>query len=434
MTSMKPLARIRFFVALLLAIFSVAGASPSYAQDASPPKAVPSETPDRAWYERWLDPQNNHDFATRKRGAQILLEGYGCGTCEIFEKFSSAVFSVSGKVDAAGKSLIAPMVSFASLFGLFYLGSAFVTGDASDLLGRWQVFWRLCMAVAGGAAFLSAPLTLAWDYIYWPLFSIGDGLVSIVGGVDASCGGLSVGGAPKGANMALNSMGQTVCGSYEMVMDGLANGIAFMTHKDGIMNTLIYALFGFLIVMIYGYLAVIFPLKFIDVVLKLAIIGFITPILGICAVFKPTRGYVGIAISNVLNAAAQFALLTIIFKIGDQVFTEMVQSLGIGAVKGDEQDMMDAFITGLVMFGVAFIFVGLVNSVPSIAAEITRYSGSSGGEGAKAAAAVIGRPAAAAASTAGATSRAAGNYAMTKRAFTKGLEKGIPKPDAPPEG
>lgn len=417
MTSMQPLARIRFLVALFLAVITVAGASPAYAQDGG--------GGDPSWYEQWLNPQNNYDFATRKQGAQILLEEYGCGTCEIFEKFTQAVFNVSDQVDAAGPGLIPVMTGFASLFGLFYLGSAFVTGDASDLLGRWQVFWRLCLAVAAGAVFLSAPLTYAWDYIFWPLFSIGDGLVNMIGGSNGTCGGVSV-SAPAGAQMAVNSMSRTVCGSYDMVMDGLANGIAFMTHKDGIMNTLIYALFGFLIVMIYGYLAIIFPLKFIDVVIKLAIIGFITPLLGVCAVFKPTRGYVGIAISNVLNATAQFALLTIIFKIGDQVFTEMVQSLGIGGVNGDEQDMMDAFITGLVMFGVAFIFVGLVNSVPSIAAEITRYAGSSGGEGGKAAAAVIGRPAAAAASTAGASSRAAGNYAMTKRAFTKGLEKGIP--------
>ena len=174
---------------------------------------------------------------------------------------------------------------------------------------------------------------------------------------------------------------------------------------------------SFVIILLYGFLAIVFPLRFIDVVIKLAIVGFLTPILGLCAVFKPTRGYVGVAISNVLNATAQFAIMSIIFRIGDDVFTAMNEAMGVGGA-----DFIGTILNGLVMFGTAFVFVGLVNAVPGIASEIARHSGGGGGEGGAAASSVISKPASVAAGGAGAAMRVAGGAAVNQKVVGNALK------------
>jgi len=332
-------------------------------------------------------------FAERKEAYMQTLRGFDCVTCEIFDGFTGAVFQGSSRIDAAGQGLIPVMTGFATVFALFYLGSAFVSGDASDLTGRWQVFWRLCMAVAAGSIFLrGGALTMAWDYIFGPLFSIGTGVVNMMGGASstAGCGGGTFGGVPAGAQPALSSMSRTVCGAYEMTLGGIANGFAMTTQGgDGIMSSIIYSVAGIMVIFIYGFLAITFPLRFIDVVLRLAIVGAITPILTLCAVFKPTRGYVSIGISNVLNATAQFAILSIVFSLGEQVFSDMVNRLQLDASASNVTQTMG---NALVLVGIAVVFSGMVKAVPAIAAEFSRSSGGGGDVGGNAAMMVASAP------------------------------------------
>ena len=372
---------------------------------------------------------NAEGFDQRREGAKVLLESYPCVACDIFDNFASAVFDGMSAVDDEGPSLIPVVTGFASLFALFYLGSAFVAGDASDLPGRWQVFWRLCLAVAFASFVLgNKPVTLMWDYVYSALFSIGQGVVNVVGGNSGSCDSPGPGitaDAPAGALEALSYMSTTVCGAYEMTLDGIANGLAMMTQRDGIANTLVYIFSGMFVVLIYGFLAITFPLRFIDVVIRLAIVSIITPLLVVCLVFKPTRGYFSIAISNVLNATAQFAILTVIFSIGKRVFDRMVDitvqapvesetgAFGLGSIAG-EQDFTAVVVQALVLVGIAVVFNGLVKSVPAIAAEFSRSSGGGGDAGGNAAVGMIGRTTTAVVGGAGA---AAGLGAMRGRAL-----------------
>mgnify|MGYP001237115438 CR=1 FL=1 len=348
--------------------------------------------------------ENTESFDARRQGARALLDSYDCVACEIFDEFSSAVFNGMSRVDAEGPSLIPVVVGFAQVFALFYLGSAFVSGDASDLTGRWQVFWRLCLAVAAASAVLAAPVTIMWDYVYSLLFSIGTGVVNIVGGAGTGCtsgSSISVSGVPDGARYALENMSTTVCGAYEMTLDGIANGMAIMTQKSGVVNTLAYIFTGMFVVLIYGFLAITFPLRFIDVVIRLAIVSIVTPILIVCLVFKPTRGYFSIAVSNVLNATAQFAILSIIFRIGSQVFTTMTDKV-IAAAAETDLEFTEVIVQGLVLIGVAVVFNGIVKSVPAIAAEFSRSSGGGMDAGGNAAVGMVGRAATIVVSGAGA--------------------------------
>ena len=378
---------------------------------------------------------NAESFDQRREGAKIMLEGYPCFSCTVFDSFAGAVFTGLNNFDAAGASLIPVLIGFGNLFALFYLFSNFVAGDASDLAGRWAVVWRLCLAIAAASVVLAAPVSIMWNYFYDVLFSIGTGVANQVGGSSGSCtvsgSGISVSNAPAGAVEALQQMSTTVCGAYEMTLDGIANGLAMMTQRDGWINSLVYIIAGIFVVLIYGFLALIFPLRFIDVVIRMAIVTMITPLLVVCLVFKPTRGYFSIAVSTILNATAQFAILTIIFKLGKQVFQEVSNvtiespvatesgSLMIGAIAG-EQDFTAVVVQALILVGVAVVFNGLVKSVPAIAAEFSRSSGGGMDAGGNAAVGMISR---AATTVAGGAGAAAGVGMLRSGAAAKALKQ-----------
>ena len=410
-------------IAMLLGVLSFSASA--IAQSTGP--AAPPASGEESWTDMFFG-EGETDFAAEKAKNLEWLESLPCPTCSIFAQFAESIFQAAWRVDGAGAGLRAVLTGFASVFGLYYLGSAFVSGDASDLLGRWQTFWRLCLAVCAGSIFLGSPLSYSWDYIFGPLFSIGEGLVNMVGGGATDCSGvfggtMSVSIEPAGAANAVASMSRTVCGSYKMTLSGIASGFALMQQSGSIMEGIVFTIAGIMVVILYGFLAITFPLRFIDVVVKLGIIGFLTPILGVCAVFKPTRGYVGIAISNVLNATAQFAILSIIFRIGDNVMTGIAEDLQIGGGDYFIISIMNAFI----MFGTAYVFVSLTNSVPAIASEIARHSGGGASDGGKAAVGMAGKPMAVAAAATGGAGRLAVGAAVNKAMMTQAVATGLGK-------
>lgn len=318
-------------------------------------------------------------FEVRKANSRAILDNLGCFSCNLFSGFATAVFDTTDRVDKSGVSLIPALVGFTTAFTFFYMGSAFVAGDASDLTSRWQIIWRLYLAATAASIFLTSPLTYSWDYIFGPLFSIGTGIINIMGGLNsAGCAANSITtGAPQGANAVLSEMSLTICGAFNMTKDGIATGMALTSQGGGPLFAIVNAIAGLMVILIYGYIAVIFPLRFIDVIIRLALVGMLTPILGLLAVFKPTRGYVAIAVSNVLNATFQFAITAVMFIIGQQVFENFLAENSVsidstGILSNPISVLMNAFI----IVGIAFVFSGMLKSVPGIAAEFARYSGS----------------------------------------------------------
>lgn len=227
---------------------------------------------------------------------------------------------------------------------------------------------------------------------------------------------------------AIQSMSTTVCGGYHMTIEGIATGWAVATQVDGIINSFIFGVAGVLLIAIYALLALTFPLRFIDVLLKLAIVSLITPFLVVAAVFKPTRGYASIAISNVLNATALFAIVSIIFRVGSVILNEFLMNSAAGSdnvsnnrFSGDAISV-DALISSMVLVAVALTFLGMLKSAPSIAAEFSRSSGgsSSAGDAASGAAVAPVKMAAGAAGLAAGGAGVAGMRAMG--AATRGRE------------
>lgn len=425
--------RLNIFLALAFAIIAIFAAAQSFAQTTPPNNNPPATGNPPVVEQSFVDSlfAETQNFEQRRSNAFQRLNRLDCFTCEIFAGFSNSVFGVGAKVDEAGASLIPAMVNFTILFVFFYLGSAFVAGDASDLLGRWQVVWRLILATIGGTVFLAQPFTYSWDIIFSTIFSIGTGVVNMMGGlppISSTCTGVTppISGIPEGARSVLSEMSLTVCGAYKMTLNGLATGIALSTQTDGLFNTIINTIAGFIVIFIYGFIAFIFPLRFIDVVLRVGIVGILTPIIGVLAVFKPTRSYVSIAISNVLNATMQFAIMSIMFIIGQTVLSDFLSTSGLST---GEQDIsfLSNLLNAFVLVGVAFVFQGMLASVPAIAAEFSKYGGSGNAAGSAAtnfASKVVTAPATAAGVVAGvaATGTVAGLVAA-KTAANK-LNKG----------
>lgn len=352
------------------------------------PAPPPSES-DRFWKtvrEKAFGKQPT--FEERRNDAVTALGGLtNCWACKVFNEFGKQIFSSGKAADAAGKTLIPVVSGFASVFALFYLGSGFIAGDASDLPQRWTVFWRLMVSVAFGTAVLSAgAFSFVWDYVYDPLFSIGTGVAGVFASdaVQTSCdpGAIKVGGFAS-ADATLEAMYKVVCGGHNISIQGIATGLALGTHVDGVVNTLFYGISGLVIVFMYLWIMISFPLRFIDVLIRLGIVGMITPLLVIAAVFKPTRGYISIGISNVLNATAQFAITAVMFAIGSKVFTDMTSTLKLdanasGSIWVQNSTAVSAISSSVVMIGMAAIFAGMLRSVPAIAAEFSQYRGSGG--------------------------------------------------------
>lgn len=393
----------RFVLAIVLAITVLS--APAFAQAQPAPQPAPSTLGSIGDVISgvFMDGLENTDYNAKKEEIYKTLSARDCVSCMLFDSFASATFSGLDTANSSGRDLIPVLTSIASIFALFYLGSAFVSGDASDLLGRWQVFWRLLLTVAFASVILLSPVTYVWNYVYGPLFSIGDGVVQLVGakGGAQNCGAnLSIqAGVPSGARSALESMSSTICGAYNLSLKGLSTGIALAFNGGGFVKAIMFFATGFVVTVMYTFLAFTFPLRFIDVVIKLAIVSLITPLLVVAAAFKPSRGYATIGISNVLNATAQFAILSIVFFLGNKVFQNM-EAEGFLTVNTDG-DITSTAITCLMYVGIAMVFNALVGAVPSIAAEFSRHSGSGGGEAGASATKVMMAPVVAAGRTAG---------------------------------
>lgn len=389
---------VRKGASLLLAILSLMFAgiaataltpSTAYAQgSASQPD--PTQQP---WYSVITDKIMNGIIATPENTQAVYNNNYqmlsqaGCWGCQVFDSFAAQTFK-AGKDLSSGAlmgKLASVIVAVASLFSLVYIGGAFVSGDAGDLLGRWKVFWQLLIAVAISTAWLTTggrAFDNTWDVVYGPLMNIPLGVadaVRVSPSVEGNCGaGATPEGTPSGAINTVREMRKIVCGGHTISIKGIAFGMAVAGSGSGIVGTALNFVSGVAVMIVFLWIAISFPLRFIDVLLRLAVVGIVTPILIVCAAFKPTRSYVSIGISNVLYAGCLFAFTSIMFKLGSGFFDAAAQ---------DKMNNIAAFNPAtnvsqtILLVGAAVIFASMLRMAPSLAAEFSQFRGQSGGVG-----------------------------------------------------
>lgn len=313
-----------------------------------------------------------------------ILNGFGCWGCNVFDAFSGSVFTAGQRVSGNSASFAGVVVAISCLLSLVYVGSAFVSGDASDLLSRWKAFYKLLIAVSISTAFLTAgdgAFGNAWKYVYGPLMSIPIAVAQEVSGKGPGSCAVSATPTPSmaGAESSVKAMRGIVCDVNAITMKGIAFGSALAFTGNGIIAVFVNAIAGLLTVVIFGWVTITFPMRFIDILIRLTVLGVITPVLIVCATFRASRSYVQIGISNILYCGASFAFTSILFNLGLEYFKDVMDSR-IKLI--DTQSSLTSILaSSFEIVGMAVIMASLAKTAHSMAQEFSQFRGTSGGAG-----------------------------------------------------
>lgn len=317
------------------------------------------------------------------------LSRFGCWGCNVFDAFSRSIFDAGERVGGSGpgRTFSGVIVAFACCFSLYYVGSAFVSGDASDLLARWKGFWRLMLSVAVASAFLTTgggSFENTWRMIYGPILSVP---LAVAQEVNNGAGASKCPASPTapsrsaeldGASKSLDAMRGVVCDSNEIAIKGIAFGTAMAMSGDGFVGAIVNAACGLIVMAIFFYITITFPMRFIDVLIRLSVVSVLTPVFIVCATFKPTRGYVQIAISNILYCGSVFAFTSILFGLGIK-FIENRMDAHINAMK--DSSTITIIGSGFEIVAMAMIFASFSRTAVSLAQEFSQFRGSAGHAG-----------------------------------------------------
>jgi hypothetical protein len=376
--------------AFSLAVGSVAVTAVAHAQDTPPASGSPSGWDMvKSFFTQTMTPANTPSI---NETATLFLTEYGktCWPCTIFNNFSEVVFQKGQQVSQDARAPFTRIIGAVSVvFCLFYLGGGLVAGDASDIARRWTSVWKFLLGAALGTIFLANSFDNMWNWVYGPVMAVPVAIAKEVGGTNSDmltsiaagmpCSVNTVSG-PSGAAPIMAGMQGVVCGGHRISAAGMAYGFALMNHTNGFWGTITNVLSGLLLMAVFCWIAITFPLRFIDILIRLTIIGVLSPVLVVLAVFKPTRSFVQTAIQAVLHAACLFAFTSIMFSLGASIFSGLLTT-SINAMGNGDTTGVQTVVNGIFLIGGGIVFSSMIKMAPALAGEFSGFRGSSGGVG-----------------------------------------------------
>lgn len=242
------------------------------------------------------------------------------------------------------------------------------------------------IAVAIATAFLNAgggAFNNTWRIVYGPLLSVPLAVAKEVNGAGSgsNCAvAVDVGADVEAAEQSLKAMEGVVCDSNAISMKGIAFGMALATSGsgNGFVAGILNALCGLIVMAVFFYVTITFPMRFIDVLVRLAVIGVLTPVLIVCATFKQSRAYVQIAVSNILYCGSVFAFTSILFGLGIRFFEQRMDA-HINAMPTSSNTTIIG--SSFEIIAMALIFASFSRTALSLAQEFSQFRGSAGGAG-----------------------------------------------------
>ncbi|MFZ3481814.1 hypothetical protein [Sphingomonas sp. 3-13AW] len=384
------------FIAILAILAFTAGniavVEPAYAQN-NPPQSAPR--PVTTAESGFLPDLNIFTPSNTKNIGESVSDFLGlynttCWPCMIFDTFAATMFSkgqeVSGRAADPMRRIIA---SVSVVFCLVYLGGGLVAGDASDIARRWTTVWKFLLGAALGSIFVGSAFENMWSWVYGPVMAVPIAISQEFGQADANtltiagnavaCS-LSSPSGPQGSAGIVQGMQGIVCGGHRLSGAGMAYGWALMTHTNGFFGTLTNLICGLILMSVFCWVAITFPLRFIDILIRLTIIGILSPVIIVLAVFKPTRSYVTTAIQNVLYVGCLFAFTGIMFNLGASVFSGVLNA-SLAGMQGASEDALTTIVNGIILIGGGIVFSAMIQMAPALAKEFSGFSGSGGGVG-----------------------------------------------------
>ena len=231
---------------------------------------------------------------------------------------------------------------------------------------------------------------LGTGYTTWvldPLFAIMSdamGSISSLVNLNSDC---NVDGISGNLSAFAGAGNDLLCGMQKSLGGGLAIGSFLMTHSvfswTGGFEMTQFAV-GFVLVLIFAFMAVILPFRFFDALVRIGVVVTILPLVILAFLFKPTRGVVKQAVTSILAAILSFLFtaiaLTIAIGFLDAVIMGMIprfsdpapSRIGYGRISGE--DFMVLLTAGLGM-------AAMVKSAGTLAAEFAGFQGQMGDAG-----------------------------------------------------
>jgi hypothetical protein len=374
--------------------------------------------------------------ATRTAFAQEAQNLYGklagdCWACDILSQAGAVGLDVAQQTfDAIARQLAAVLgmlmaIWLALLAGRFFL--PFGTDQSPPQL--WNRAVRQVVAFAGVLAFLQSS-DFFWDYLFMPIFSSGIGLSMrlLSQASQMTCSVNVVGTGVAGAKAALESVRCPLSSVQDVFTKGMLTGVA-MTMGSGEQSWLnfikiwnwpgqyLQMFSGVLLALIYAFGFLMFPLFFLDTVLRGAIIAIFSPLATVLAPFSGTRPLTVKAVWGLALSAITMIFTSVAAGLAMQCIAQSFATLNTsdGSSLSDWSTLIGALESGSLKLSIVDQSFWMLLSTGFIAIYMVRGA-------ARMAAALTGSPASAfSGATDGLASMVAAGTRLTMGALRRGV-------------
>jgi hypothetical protein len=338
----------------------------------------------------------------------------GCWACDMLERTGAVGFDLAQQLfEGLARQLSSVLAMVMAIWLLFLAGESFLPfGPPSHL---WNRGARKLAAFAAILGFLQSG-TLFWDYLFMPMFSLGIGFSVQLLSISSlqSCSVNGAGAGIDGAKAALASMRCPLSLIQDVFTRGTLTGVAMIqgaswqSWMDFVKvwtwpAHLLQMLSGVLLALIYSFGFVMFPLFFIDTVLRGVMIAVLAPLAAVLALYASTRRMMKRALWELAQSALTMVFASVAAGLATQSVTFLYASLRaadgsplsdwpalIGALEAGtlKLSVTDQPYWAILAIGVIAIF--MVRSAARMAAALTgvpsgNFSGATAGVAAMAA-------------------------------------------------
>lgn len=322
----------------------------------------------------------------------------GCWACDMLQQAGSVGLDVAQQMfDVIAGQLAALLGVLMALWILFLVGRVFLPfGPDGNPAQLWNLGARRIFAFAVILGFLQSSQAF-WDYLFMPVLSLGTGLaVQLLSQASQqSCPVSPVGSGVVGAKAALDSMRCPLSLIQEVFTRGMLTGVAMTfgatwhSWMDFVKvwtwpGQILQMLSGVVLALVYAFGFVMFPLFFVDAVLRVAIIAVLAPLAAALSLFAPTRKVAERALWDLAQSALTLVFASVAAGLATQSVAHVYASVNTpdGSPISDAATLISALEAGTLTLSIAdrsywailavgFITIFMVRSAARMAASLT---------------------------------------------------------------
>jgi hypothetical protein len=353
---------------------------------------------------------------------QDLYDGLvgSCWACDLLDQFTAIGLGLADQVFAAICGQISALLGL--LLGVWivlFAGRCLLPfGPDQDPGALWNQGAKKLFRVAIVLAILHSSEAF-WDYVFMPIISAGVGLAAVLSAsaTATACPATTVGWGVQGAQAAMKSMDCILGTIQEGFAKGLLVGVAMTAGAGGhswidflkvweLPGQILQTLSGLVLAGVYAFGFLVYPLLFIDALVRATVVSVFAPLALAASLFVPTAKLAGNAMWNLVQSAFTMVVASVIVAIASATQTYVYGTLPTanGTGVADWRSLIVALDSGtlklslidqtywtLLALGVLVIF--MLRRAAGIAAQFTGASGGDFSGATGAIAAVAGRSA-----------------------------------------